>query len=179
MQYHADQLVQITSVQWETSLKSCGQRTQSVVGDKWETSSKSCGPRHSEHPKRTATQVGDKWRQVGGKLEITRAENRECSYRRQLGEKWETSTKSCGPKHSEHPACTGRQVGEKWGQVETSVKSRGVVGDKWETSVKSRRPKHLHHPECTSEGKWETSLKENPECKCEISLKSCGQRIHA
>ena len=57
------------------------------------------------------------------------------------------------PEHSEHPELTGRQVGDKW---ETSVKScgqstesiqsllgdnwetrGGQMGDKWETSIKS------------------------------------------
>ena len=28
-------------------------------------------------------------------------------------DRWETSVKSCGPKHSEHPEWTGRQVGDK------------------------------------------------------------------
>ena len=46
-------------------------------------------------------------------------------YGTQLGEKLGTNAKSRGPKHSEHPACTGRQVGEKWGQVETNVKITG------------------------------------------------------
>ena len=30
-----------------------------------------------------------------------------------MGQKWETSATSWGPKHSEHPECTGRQVGDK------------------------------------------------------------------
>ena len=46
------------------------------------------------------------------------------------------------PAHSEHPELTGRQVGNKW---DTSIKSCGqstqsiqsLLGDKWETSVKS------------------------------------------
>ena len=82
----------------ETSLKSCGQRIQSVVGDNWETSAKSRRPKHSEHPECTARQAGHK----PEIMRIMRAENPECSGR-QLGDKWETSAKSCGPKLSEHP----------------------------------------------------------------------------
>ena len=43
------------------------------------------------------------------------------------------------PEHGEHPELTGRQVGDKW---ETSIKSCGqhtqsiqsLLGDKWETN---------------------------------------------
>ena len=52
------------------SLKSRGQRIQTVVGDNWETSAKSCGPKHSERPECTGRQVGDK-------PEIMRADNPE------------------------------------------------------------------------------------------------------
>ena len=44
-----------------------------------------------------------------------------------MGDKWETSAKSCGPEHSEHPDA-----------------GTSVVGDRWETS-----PQHSEHPGCT------------------------------
>ena len=53
---------------WDTSIKSCGQSTQSIqslLGDKWETSVKSCRPEHSEHPELTERQVGNKWEIIG------------------------------------------------------------------------------------------------------------------
>ena len=73
-----------------------------------------------------------------------------------MGDKWQTSVKSCGQSTVEHPELTGRQVGDKW---ETSVKSCGqstesiqsLLGDNWETSGRQMG------------NKWETSIK------------SCGQ----
>ena len=53
-------------------------------------------------------------RQVGDKPEIMRAENAECG-----GDKWETSAKSCGPKHAEHPERTSCRKTSP----ETNVKS--------------------------------------------------------
>ena len=69
------------------------------------------------------------------------------------GDRWETSVKSREPKHSEHPECTWRQVGDKWTQV----------GDKCEIM-------QAKNPECNerlSGDKWETSEK------------SCGQKIQS
>ena len=49
---------------WETSVKSSGQRIQSV--DTRETSAKSCGPKHPKHPECTRRQVGEKAYSVVG-----------------------------------------------------------------------------------------------------------------
>ena len=60
---------------------------------------------------------------------------------RQMGNKWETSVNSCGPRH---PEC------------ETSV------GDKWETSVNSCGPRHPEWETCVGdkrETQWETKCK--------------------
>ena len=140
-----------TGRQVETSLKSCGQRIQCVMGEKKGTSVKLWGPKHSEHPECTGRQVGDK-------PENTRAENPECSGRQ---DKWKISLKSC----RQNPHCSGGQLEDKWtsvGQVrnhagqstqrvgdknrETSAKSwdqstqsiQSALGDKWETSLKIR-----------------------------------------
>ena len=158
-------------VYWETSRRpqSCGQRSQSVVGDNRETSAKSCGSNHSEHPECTVPE--DKRRQAGDKLEITRAENPECSGRQlrdkwetslkscrqriqtQLAEKWETSAKSCEPKHAEHPDCPGRQVGDKWRQVED--KPEIMWGrDDWQNHAKQS----IQSIQSVLGDKWETSL---------------------
>ena len=99
-----------TSVdRWETNVKSC-EAEQSVLGDKLETSVKSCGHR-------TQSVVGDKCeimrttasRVTNGRQARNHA-GRECSV---VGDNWETSAKSCGPKHSEHPECTEGQAGDK------------------------------------------------------------------
>ena len=72
-----------------------------------------------QHPERTGRQVGDKWRQVGDKPAIMRAENAECA--RQVGDECEiVRTK----------AFTSSSVYWETGEWETS-------GDKWETNVKS------------------------------------------
>eukprot|EP00435_Cladocopium_sp_Y103_P009875 s4211_g2.t1 len=87
-----------------------------------------------------------------------------------LGDKWETSVKSCTPEHSEHPELTGRQVGDKWRQVGDKcevMRTRSIQsllgdkwetsGDKWETSVKACGPEHSEHPAFTGrhvEQKW-------------------------
>ena len=81
------------------------------------------------------------------------AENSECSWR-QIEQ--ESLLGDCGPGHSEHAECTGRQVGDKWRQVgdkceimqaENPECSGRQLGDKWETS------EHSEHPECTGD-KW-------------------------
>ena len=48
---------------------------------------------------------------MGDTCKIMRAENPVCSGR-DVWDKWEASVKSCGPKHSKHPECTGRRVGD-------------------------------------------------------------------
>ena len=55
-----------------------------------------------------------------------------------------TSAKSCGPKHSEHPECTGRQVEVKpeITRAENPECSGKQLGGKWETSAISCGPKH-------------------------------------
>ena len=76
-------------------------------------------------------------RQVGDKCKIMRPKAPS------VGDKWETSVNSCGPRHPEWET----SVGDKW---ETSVNSCGPrhpewetsVGDKWETSVNSCGPRH-------------------------------------
>ena len=139
---------------WETSIKSCGQRTQSIqslLGDK-----------HSEHPELTGRQVGDKceimrpalrayWetsgKQMGHKYKIMRPEHSEHPglTRRQVGDKCEIMR----PEHSEHPELTWRQVGDKW---ETSVKSCGQAlrasRAHWETSARALRASRAY---------WETT----------------------
>ena len=121
---------------------------------------------------------------------IMRTENPECSGR-QLRSKWETSAKSCGPKHSEHPDVLGEDkpeiqsvLGDKL--AENPECSGRQLGDKWETSSKSGGPKHSEHPECTGRqlgDKPEIMRAENPECKWrqlgdkwETSAKSCGPK---
>ena len=109
------------------------------VGDKGETSVKSCGPRHPEWETsagdKCGRQVGDKCkfmrpkeprvrdmcgRQGGDKCKLMRPKEPRVGDKceRQVwetsgGDKWETSVKTCAPRHPE------------W---ETSV------GDKWKTS---------------------------------------------
>ena len=66
-----------------------------------------------------------------------------------------------GPKHSEHPGCTERQVGDKW---ETGQRIQSVVGDKceimWTKALKA---------ECIGRQAWETD-------RCETSAKSRGPK---
>ena len=95
---------------WETS------------GGKWvdthEASAKSCGPKHSKHPVHWETsgrQVGDKWRQVGDKCEITRAGDQ--SPQRALRENCVTNLKFCGGRIQSVPG--GKT------SPETNVKSCG------------------------------------------------------
>ena len=94
--------------------KTCGQSTQSIqslLGRQLtgETSGRQMGhkykimrPEHSQHPELTGRQVGDK-------CEIMRP-----SIQSLLGDKWETSVKSCG-------------------QSTESI----LLGDNWETSIKA------------------------------------------
>ena len=66
-----------------------------------------------------------------------------------MGDKWETSVKSCGPRH---PECE-TSVGDKW---ETSVNSCGPRQPEWETSVEDKCK--LMRPKAPRVGdKWETS----------------------
>ena len=56
-----------------------------------------------------------------------------------MGDKWQTSVKSCGQSTVEHPELTGRQVGDK---------------------SETMRPEHPEHPELTGRqvgDKWETN----------------------
>ena len=93
---------------------------------------------------RQVSLLGAKSRHVGDKCEIMRPEHSEHPEltRRQVGDKWETSVKSCGQALRASRAyweTSGRQVGDKW---ETSIKSCGqrtqsiqsLLGDKWETN---------------------------------------------
>ena len=85
---------------WDTSVKSCGQSTQSIqslLGDKWKTSVKSCGQalRASRaYWETSGRQVGDKW-ETSIK---SRGQSTE-SIQSLLGDKWETRVKSCGQEH--------------------------------------------------------------------------------
>ena len=74
-----------------------------------------------------------------------------------VGDKWETSVNSCGPRHPEWET----SVGDKW---ETSVEDKcgrqvweTSVGDKWESSVNSCGPRHPEW-ETSVEDKWEQVL---------------------
>ena len=64
-----------------------------------------------------------------------------------MGDKWQTSVKSCGQSTIEHPELTGRQVGDK---------------------SEIMRPEHSEHPD------WETSGGQMGD-KWKASMKSCGQ----
>ena len=69
-----------------------------------------------------------------------------------MGDKWETSVNSCGPRHPEWEKC-GRQVEDKCKLMRPKAPR---VGDKcgrqvWETSVNSCGPRQ---PE------WETSVED-------------------
>ena len=66
--------------------------------EKWETRVKSCGSR--------APRVGDKGgRQVGDKYKIKRPEHPE--WETSVGDKWETTVKSCGPERPEWETSVG------------------------------------------------------------------------
>ena len=61
----------------------------------------------------TALRASNMYRETSGdKPEVTRAKNPECSV---VGDNWETSAKSCGPKHSGNPKCLlqGNKPGDK------------------------------------------------------------------
>ena len=82
----------------------------------------------TEHPELTGRQVGDKW-----ETSLKSCGSTE-SIQGLLGDKWETSGRQMGnhaAKHSEHPELTGRQVGDKW---ETSLKSCGQSTESIETT---------------------------------------------
>ena len=100
---------------WETSVESCGRRIESVAGDK----------------------LGDKCKIKGQRIQNFSGENWEGR-----GRQVEASVKSCGPEHSAHPECTGRQLGDKGGQAR-------------ETSVKPCEPEHSEHPKGIGD-QWET-----------------------
>ena len=89
------------------------------------------------------SRLGDKWRTSGDK---SHAEQSTQSIQLVMEDKWETSAKSCGPKHSEHPECTGRQAGDM----------RREVGDKCEIM-------RTVNPECL----WQKTGQET-------NVKSCG-----
>ena len=81
---------------------------------------KSCGPKYSKHSGPTGRQVGDKWRQVGGKPEIMRAENPECSGR-QL---WETYGRQVRD-HADQSTQSIQRVFCRQANPETNAKSCG------------------------------------------------------
>ena len=56
-----------------------------------------------------------------------------------VGDKWQTSANSYGPKHQEHPGWE-TSVGDKW---ETSVNSYGPRHREWETSVGNKRGRQV------------------------------------
>ena len=66
-----------------------------------------------------------------------------------MRDKWETSVKSCGPRHPEWET----SVGDKCRLMQPKEPR---VGDKWETSVNSCRPRQPEW-ETSVEDKWETS----------------------
>ena len=77
-----------------------------------------------------------------------------------MGDKWETSVNSCGPRHPEWETSVGdkceRQVGDKCKLMRPKAtrvgdKCGSQVGNKWETSASSCAPRH---PE------WETSVED-------------------
>ena len=72
-----------------------------------------------------------------------------------MGDKWETSVKSCGPRHPEWET----SVGDK---VETSVNPCGPRNPEWETSVGERcklmRPKEPRVGDKCGRQVWETSV---------------------
>ena len=97
---------------------------QNVLGEKWETTgdkleTKNPGdtyktserPEFSEHPECSRRQLGNEWRQVGDKPEITRSENRV-----QRETNRETSAKSCGQRIQ----CSGENWESRGRQMETS-----------------------------------------------------------
>ena len=77
-----------------------------------------------------------------------------------MGDRWETSVKSCGPRHPEWET----SVGDKW---ETSGRQvwETSVGDKWDTSVNSCGPRN---PE------WETSA--GDKCGSQVWETSVGDK---
>ena len=90
----------------ETSVKSCEQRTQSVVGD-------SCG-RHARNHADNSIQsgLGDKWE--------TSLKSCGQRSRRQVGD---------GPEHSEHPECTAwKTSGDRWRRDQSAPSIQGVLG---------------------------------------------------
>ena len=70
-----------------------------------------------------------------------------------MGDKWETSVKSCGPEHAEWET----SVGDK---QEKHVKSCGPEHSEWEASVGDKRETHVKHAAQSTQNEtqvWETS----------------------
>ena len=139
--------------------------------DRWEKNVKSCKAS-------TVTMQGIMTgRQVGEKCAIMRTDKPECSGR----QSWETSAKSCGPEHSEHPERTGRQgdkpeimraenpecnrrqqrqVGDKCESIRTKTRTQSIQSGCYETSGRQLRDK------------WRTSLN-----SWEQNWETCGRPI--
>jgi len=90
-----------------------------------------------------------------------------------VGDKWETSVNSCGPRHPEWETSVDDKCGSEVGDKCKIMRSKTPrVGDKWKTSVNSCGPRHRsvretnvkscgpRHPEWeTSAGdEWETTV---------------------
>ena len=136
---------------WKTSMKSCGQSTesiQSLLGDKWETNGRQMGDKY-RIMRTSGRQMGDK-----------------CEAKSLLGDKWETNGRQAEIMRASRAywETTGRQVGDKW---ETSIKSCGqstesiqsLLGDKWETRVKSCGQEHKNPSQVNLFGEKAASLK--------------------